>query len=206
MKSHKTEHMAVSIDHKASNNDNSSYAMVAKSGENAPSQNMNSWIGPFKNGKPQKSNKREDYSNYPNNKYSTNYRYNHYENTSAGSYNQYKTKPTTIKGSNSNSPLAVAPRGHWAKVFATGFPTDTTKYNVKKDLEYNIEYYTGKKIEIQLDELETRYKTYKSFKISCFCVESEIFMDNRIWPENILVKWFKERRPPTNGPNQRPYH
>ena len=68
-----------------------------------------------------------------------------YENTSAISYNQYKTKPTTIKGSNSNSPLAVAPRGHWAKVFATGFPTDTTKYNVKKDLEYNIEYYTGKK-------------------------------------------------------------
>ena len=42
MKSHKKLHMAVSIDHKDSNNDNSSYAMVAKSGEKM--HNHITWI------------------------------------------------------------------------------------------------------------------------------------------------------------------
>ena len=209
IKSHKTEHMAGAISHKIPNNadPNSSYAEKAKLGEkNTQSQNMNPWIGPFKNGKPTK--------NYSNNKhYAYNHRYNNYENTPAASHYhrslsnyQIKSKQTAIKGSNSSSPLAVAPRPHWAKIFATGFPTNTNLYNIKNDLEYNIEHFYGKKFDVKLDELETRYNTYKSFKISCFCSESEIFMDSKIWPENILVKWFKERRIPRDGPNQRSYY
>ena len=91
-------------------------------------------------------------------------------------------------------------------MFATRFEPGTNPTNIKQDLEYNIQKITGKQYTVQLEQLETKHQTYCSFKISCFCIDSEIFMDSRIWPENVLVKWFKERRTPMNGLDSRQHH
>ena len=70
-----------------------------------------------------------------------------------------------------------------------------------KDLEYHLQKATGKQYTLQVEEVETRFNTYSSFKITCFCVNSMVFMDSQIWPENILFKWWKERRNQRNDYN-----
>ena len=199
LQAHKTGHL---------HPNNTFYADALKQHEiNSQDQNRNKWSPPFKNGKPIK-NKQYNQSSFDQHRLVTNNTHGHHNNyrdNLGGPHQQSRAKSNTIKGSNSNSTLAVAPRPHLAKVFASGFSPGTNPNNIKKDLEENIIKNTGKPHVIQIEKLPTRYDTYSSFKISCHCIDSNIFMDSRIWPANVLVKWFKEKRTPMNGPESRSY-
>ena len=85
-------------------------------------------------------------------------------------------------GFNKNSPLSVSPRPHWAYVFATGYSTRTQAHEVKRDIEANLQRKTGKIHFVKVDREDTRYDSYRSFRISCWCINSEVFMDSTIWP------------------------
>ena len=150
----KDDILAHKTSHTSSNH--TSYAEKTKyTGQNLQGQGQNSWVGPIKNGKPPR--KTLSYSNSSSHEQNTtdaNNRYHYYNNYSdslAGPHKHYtsgnihnKTKSNTIKGSNSNSSLSVAPRPHWAKIFATRFKPGTDPTNIKNDLEYNIQQITGK--------------------------------------------------------------
>ena len=170
-------------------------------------QNRNDWSPPFLNGKPirNKSYKQSSFGQHRSSTNNTHGYQNNYRDNLGGPHHLSRAKSNTIKGSNSNSSLAVAPRPHLAKVFASGFTPGTNPDNIKKDLEENILKMTGKQYAIQIEKLVTRFDTYSSFKISCYCIDSNIFMNSHIWPANVLIKWFRERKTPMNGPELRSY-
>ena len=198
LQAHKTGHLP--------RNDNN-YADTLKQDLYSNDQNRHEWSQPFLNGKPMR-NKSYKQSSFDQHRSATNNTHgyqNNYRDNQRGPHHLSRTKPNTIKGSNSNSSLAVAPRPHLAKVFASGFTPGTNPDNIKKDLEENIQKITGKQYAVQIETLNTRFDTYSSFKISCYCIDSNIFMNSQIWPANVLIKWFKERRTHVNGPESRFY-
>ena len=100
-----------------------------------------------------------------------------------------------ITGSNRNSHLSVTPSTHWAYVFATGYSTRTREVDVKLDIEENLRRKMGGKITyVQVEKVQTRYDTYRSFRISCRLANSKILMDSALWPENVKVKWYRHNR------------
>ena len=192
--------------HRPPNNMN--YAEALKQLEiNSQEQSHLGWVGPVKNGKPIRTKTYNNQSNSDQHRSVTNdshVYHNNYRENLGGPHKQSRAKSNYIKGSNPNSSLAVAPRPHLAKVFASGFIPGTNPDNIKKDLEENIMKTTGQQYDIQIDKLTTKYEYYSSFKISCYCIDSNIFMNSNIWPANVLIKWFRERRTPKIGPEPRP--
>ena len=184
-------------------------AAIKQSEINKQEHNQHEWVGPIRNGKPMRNKPHNNQSNFDQHRSETNNThgyYNNNRNNQGGPHKQSRARSNIIKGSNSNSSLSVAPRPHLAKVFASGFVPGTNPNYIKKDLEENIHRLTGEKYDIQIEKLTTRLEYYSSFKISCYCIDSDIFMNSNIWPTNVLIKWFRERRSPKNGPELRPQH
>ena len=180
--------------HKKTHTKKPTYANMAQN----ETQSQESWIGPFKNGRPLKGpGQAVPTSVYPQKNNNNNELFTN--NPNGNSFN----KPTnyTNRGTNASSSLSVGQHPHWAKVFATRYRRGIDPATIKKDLEYHLQKATGKQYTLQVEEVETRFNTYSSFKISCFCVNSMVFMDSQIWPENILFKWWKERRNQRNDYN-----
>ena len=48
--------------------------------------------------------------------------------------------------------------------------------------------------EVKIEKLETRYDSYSSFKITCICPNTAIFMNPDIWPEGVLFRWWRTPR------------
>ena len=125
------------------------------------------------------------------------------------SYSKHQIKKETTgkrgftTGSNIDSPLSVSPKPHMANIFATGFSARTTEEEVKRDLEFSLQRKTGKIYRVKVEKEQTQYNYYSNFRISCYCVNSEIFMDSSIWPQNCKVKWYSRKR---NGQEGQKYH
>ena len=159
--------------------------------DNIHKQPQDPWIGPLRNGKPIKSQSQSylapntfpnGFTHMPTNKM-----------VQTQQANQ-STPKGFITGSNNKSSLSNSPKPHMAKMFATHYRSGTVPEDVKRDLETNLQRKTGKVYSVQVEELPTRYNSYCSFRISCLCVNSEIFMDNKLWPDNVSVRWFVDKR------------
>ena len=109
------------------------------------------------------------------------------------SYGRKNKKQTNI-GSNSNSSISVGPRLHTAKVFATKYSTETTEADVKAELDKMLAIKTGKICWVNVTKLETYFKTYNSFLITCRVPDSSVFMDKNIWPDGVVYDWYKPYR------------
>ena len=81
-----------------------------------------------------------------------------------------------------------------AYVLATGFGKHTTERDIENELKYNLQRKTNSIYYIKAEEEPTWQNNYKNFRISCKCVNSEIFMDSSIWPKNIKVRWYSSKR------------
>ena len=81
-----------------------------------------------------------------------------------------------------------------AYVLATGFDNYTTEREIEKELTYNIQRKTNKIYYVKAEREPNWHNNYQNFRISCKCVNSEIFMDSSIWPENIKVRWYSSKR------------
>ena len=92
-------------------------------------------------------------------------------------------------GSNNRSSISVGPRLHMAKVFATKYSTETTEADVKAELDKMLRIKTGKIYWVTVTKLETYFKTYNTFLITCKVPDSSVFMDKNIWPEGVVYDW-----------------
>ena len=45
--------------------------------------------------------------------------------------------------------------------------------------------------DVRVERLETRYEFYASFKITCLCSNTAVFMNPEIWPEGCLFRWWR---------------
>ena len=108
-----------------------------------------------------------------------------------------KNSKKSITGSNRSSPLSVAPRLHWAYVYATGYDPRTHEEDVRRDLEDNLERRIGKRCCVIVDKLTSKYKThttYSSFRVSVRIFKSEVLLESSLWPENVTARWYQHNR------------
>ena len=142
------------------------------------------WVGPMKNGKPAKNTSNiHNVNNLGGNNLTPPI------NAQPGSQKRF------TEGSNHDSSISAAPpRPHTAKIFATHYRPDTTVDDVKQDLETNLKRKTGKIYTVNVEKLKTKYDSYSSFLITAMCYDSRVFMDEKLWPKNTLVKWYKPPR------------
>ena len=99
------------------------------------------------------------------------------------------------KGTN----LGLQSRKYKATVFATRYDPTSDIASVKKDLETDLKNYTGVIHTVDVEKVETRFDFYASYKITCFCENTAVFMKHDIWPEGIFFKWWKSRKNNNNN-------
>ena len=157
-----------------------SFAHMAKQ---LSQQKNQDWSGPIRNGKPLKNASHKQNLNNVGDSNLTSPR-----NTQLGSQKSF------IEGSNWDSSISPAPRPNSVKIFATRYRPNTSVDEVKKDLEHNLMQKTGKIYTVNVEKLRTKYDSYSSFLITAMCYDSSVFMDEKLWPNNTLVKWYKPPR------------
>ena len=88
-----------------------------------------------------------------------------------------------ITVSNRSSHLSVAPRLHWAYVYATGYSPRTQEEDVRRDLEANLERRIGKRCCVIVEKLTSKYKphtTYSSFRVSVRIYKSKVLLESSL--------------------------
>ena len=103
-------------------------------------------------------------------------------------------KPAVIGTSKGSLSLTSKKKNYQATVFATRYPPRADIEEVKKYLEINLKSVTGDEHNVKVEKIDTKYASYASFKITCICPNTAVFMNPDIWPEGVLVKWWKTPR------------
>ena len=106
-----------------------------------------------------------------------------------------KNKKSTNIGTGGNSTLGIKARKFKAEVFATRYKSDVDIDVVKEDLESNLHKLTGAKHSVAVEKLKTKYDHYSSFRITCFCENTAVFMNSNLWPEGTMFKWWRHNKP-----------
>ena len=105
-----------------------------------------------------------------------------------------KPKSSSNIGTGKSTSLGIQNRKFRATVFATRYEPDTEIGAVKKDLETNLYRHTGIKHIVTVEKITTRYEHYSSFKVTCFCENTAVFMNSDIWPSGTLYKWWRHSK------------
>jgi hypothetical protein len=105
-------------------------------------------------------------------------------------------KPRGITGKDKTAALKpAAKQKRLANVFASRFDPEVTEDQVQTYLQDKLKH------AMEVIKVKTRYDTYASFHIKCYCEQPEDFMKEDVWPEDIYVRWWREER---KGKNERP--
>ena len=105
-----------------------------------------------------------------------------------------KNKKLTNIGTGDDNSLGIKTRKYKADVFATRYEPSVDTNAVKYDLEKRLLKHTGVKHTVEVEKLQSKYDHYSSFKITCFCEHTAVFMNSNIWPSGILFKWWRGKR------------
>ena len=77
-------------------------------------------------------------------------------------------------------------RQRQANVFATRFDPAVSSEQVKAYLKKCLN------LDATVEAVETRFDTYASFHITCECPDPSVFMSDDLWPEEAVVRWWRE--------------
>ena len=96
-------------------------------------------------------------------------------------------------GNSTRSGIEAATRIVKASVFVSRYPPGTTVDEVKKDLMMDPRM---KDLDLQVEQVKTKFDTYTSFHVTCVCKEKEaqLFIGPDLWPRGILYRPWKEKR------------
>ena len=78
-------------------------------------------------------------------------------------------------------------------MIASGFDKRAKVEEIKLELEYKILRKTGKVYYVRVEKEHNQHSNYNTFRISCYCTKSEIFMDRTIWPANVNFAWHSKK-------------
>ena len=178
--------------------------------------NKDGWSRPFLNGKQMKTKdmiklhtdapRNTNYNKTTNNRGNSNNNFNHNHNNGNNSHNNNRYRSDAIIGTGKGSNVAIQNKKYHASLFATRFDPSTTAATVKRDLEANLLRLTGTKHIVTVEKLRPKYDHYVSFKISCACDNTAVLKNSEIWPENILVRWWRSTRKGKNNNNNNSNH
>ena len=103
-------------------------------------------------------------------------------------------KPQGITGKAKSDTLkTIAKPRRMANVFASRFDPDVTDDEVKNYLKEKLQ------LEMTVEKVKTRFNTYSSFHIICYCENPEVFMQEEIWPERTYVRWWRNDKGAKDG-------
>lgn len=104
-----------------------------------------------------------------------------------------KPRNPGIVGNSSRNGPAAAERIVKANIFATRYTPNTTSEEVK---HYLLSDDRLQNLNIMVEKVESRYDTYASFHITCVCLKdiANEFFNPDLWPRNILVRQWREKR------------
>ena len=74
----------------------------------------------------------------------------------------------------------------YASIFASRFTTDVTDSQLKSYLEQQLPGH-----EFVVNQVNTRYNTYRSFHVWCACPNPSVLLKEEVWPEGAYVRWWK---------------
>ena len=77
------------------------------------------------------------------------------------------------------------------------FKPDVTEQDVKRELEADLLRITGIRHEVTPTKLRATFDHYASFKLTCFCENTAVFMNQAIYPPGVVYRWW--RRPRNNN-------
>lgn len=107
-------------------------------------------------------------------------------------------RPSLLLGTGRSSNIAAVKKRTWS-LFISRANTETTS----DDIVYHVRSIMPR-ANVECNQLQTRYNTYKSFKLNVVCENIETLMDPNSWPEGILVrKFFTPRSNSTSRPQQK---
>ena len=93
-------------------------------------------------------------------------------------------------GTGRNSDLSIQDRKFKATVFASRFKPNVEANTVKRELEADLLRITGTPHNVSVEKVTSRYDHYASFKITCFCDNTAVFMNNSLWPPGVYFRWW----------------
>ena len=106
---------------------------------------------------------------------------------------------TTSKGINSIA-KGSGFKSTCVKRFANIFATRFERHITADDIETYLRQSLGGGNKLSVEPVAMKYDNYASFHITCECADTAIFMDPSLWPEDIFVRWWRNRRVPSNTP------
>ena len=112
----------------------------------------------------------------------------------------HNNRSQAMIGTGRGTNVAIQNKKYQASLFATRYDPGTNCNFVKSKVETNLLKKTGLKHIVTVEKLEARYDHYASFKVSCACDNTAVFMDPEVWPSGILVRWWRSKRN-DNGKN-----
>ena len=98
-------------------------------------------------------------------------------------------KKTCVTGNGQGSGLRSVKRKRLASIFATRFVhmSAVTTLSITGYLKSRL----ADNMPVKVDAIPTKFTTYASFHITCECDEPAIFMDPFLWPEDIILRWWR---------------
>ena len=97
-------------------------------------------------------------------------------------------------GAGRNSNLGIQDKKYIAVVFATRYKPHIDAITVKQEIEAELLRLSGINHTVKVEKLNARYDHYASFKITCHCDNTSIFMNNAVWPPGVLFRWWIKPR------------
>ena len=143
--------------------------------------NTDGFSAPFKNGKPVKPKHLQRKQSMP-------------DSPHPGSKPKMFNNLSNNIGTGDNKSLGIKDRKYKAEIFATRYEPEVENDAVKNDLETKLLKHTKVKHTVVVEKLQSRYNHYSSFKVTCFCKNTAVFMNSNIWPSGTLFKWWRNKR------------
>ena len=140
------------------------------------------WSRPIMNGKPMKT---KDMLKSKDNRAPHN---------SAPQNSTNKRKSSGNVGAGRDSKISITNRKYKAEVFCTRFLPQVDEEDVKRVLEADLLRVTNTQHTVTVTKLQAKYDHYASFKVTCFCENTAVFMKKDIWPPAVLFRWWRKPR------------
>ena len=105
-----------------------------------------------------------------------------------------KNNNSGMIGTGRDSHLSIQNRKFRATIFASRYKPHTEANAVKRELEADLFRITGSHHSVTVEKLAARYDHYASFKVTCFCDNTAVFMDNTLWPPGVYFRWWIKPR------------
>ena len=101
---------------------------------------------------------------------------------------RYNNKGMIGKGRDSD--LSIQNRKFRAVIFASRYKPQTDANAVKRELETDLLRLTGTKHTVSVEKLAAKFDHYASFKVTCFCDNKSVFLNEDLWPPGIYFRWW----------------